>query len=587
MVLLRAALGQKGRCEMKVFETPMVVMSLLGLCLLPDPQVPAARADFVLGQRVDLGPTVNSPQNDNWPIISPDGLELYFASNRPGGYGADDIWMSQRASANDPWGPPVNLGPGINSAGYDRASSISSDGLTLYLYAQTTGYLPDLYTATRPTKDAPWEPRVNMGLVLNGPGGGSDGRWGSDYIGIISPDDLELFYSSWRAGTIGMCDIFVSTRATPLDPWGPPVNLGPMVNTSGRDFPMGISSDGLTLFIHADSRLGGFGGWDMWMTRRPYKGAAWSEPVNLGPSFNTSRPELGGVTVTPDGQWWAYVYEAQENGEPLGGDDLWLAPILPIVDFNGDGQVDGKDVLCMVAHWGTDDPVCDIGPFAWGDGTVDLQDLVVLANYLGKEVIDPKLLAHWTLDESEGGTAKDSVSGEDAFVMGEPVWQPEGGQVGGALQLDGIDDCVIIGFAWTPSEGPFSVLTWIKGGAPDQVVISHSQGFGGDNLLMVGAEGNLVTEFGSSAGANSALLSQTIITDGKWHRVGLVWDGSYRHLYVDGVEVVMDATPLPDLESGEGGVYIGAGKAMELGTYWSGLIDDVRIYNRVVQPAAQ
>jgi serine/threonine protein kinase/Tol biopolymer transport system component len=581
--LLNIALGQKGRCNMKSFQIPLLSMSLLGLCLLSGLDTAPTRADFVLGQRVDLGPTVNSPQNDNWPIISPDGLELYFASNRPGGYGADDIWMSKRASVNDPWGRPVNLGPGINSTGYDRASSISSDGLTLYLYAQTTGYLPDLYTATRPTKDAPWEPRVNMGLVLNGPGGGSDGHWGTDYLGVISPDDLELFYSSWRAGTIGMADIFVSTRATPLDPWGPPVNLGPMVNTSGRDFPMGISPDGLTLFIGADSRSGGLGGWDMWMTRRSFKGAAWTEPVNLGPSFNTSRAELGGVTVTPDGQW-VYIYEAQENGEPLGGDDLWLAPILPIVDFNGDGQVDGKDVLCMVAHWGTDDPVCDIGPFVWGDGTVELQDLIVLAEYLGKEFVDSTLIAHWALDESEGGTAKDSVGGEDAFVMGEPVWQPTGGMVGGALELDGIDDCVIIGFAWNPSEGPFSVLTWIKGGAPDQVVISHSRGFEGDNLLMVGAEGKLVTEFGSSNGANNALLSETVITDGKWHRIGFVWDGSYRHLYVDGAEVASDAEPLPGLESGEGSVYIGAGNGIQPDSLWSGLIDDVRIYNRAVRP---
>jgi hypothetical protein len=238
----------------------------------------------------------------------------------------------------------------------------------------------------------------------------------------------------------------------------------------------------------------------------------------------------------------------------------------------------------MVAHWGTDDPVCDIGPFAWGDGTVDLQDLVVLADYLGEEFIDPTLLAHWALDESEGGTAKDSVGGEDAFVIGEPVWQPTGGMVGGALELDGVDDCIITSFALDPSEGPFSILAWVKGGAPGQVVISHSQGFEGDNLLMVRAEGKLVTEFGSSDGTNNALLSETDITDGKWHRVGLVWDGSYRHLYVDGAEVASDAEPLNGLESGEGGVYIGASNGMEPGSLWSGLIDDVRIYNRVVSP---
>ena len=238
----------------------------------------------------------------------------------------------------------------------------------------------------------------------------------------------------------------------------------------------------------------------------------------------------------------------------------------------------------MVAHWGTDDPVCDIGPFAWGDGIVDLQDLIVLAEYLGKEFVDPTLIAHWALDESEGSIANDSISGDDAYVMGEPIWQPTGGMKGGALEFDGVDDCIITSFALDPSEGPFSILAWVKGGAPDQVVISHSQGFGGDNLLMVGAEGRLMTEFGSSDGTNNALLSETDITDGKWHRVGLVWDGSYSHLYVDGAEVARDDAPLSSLESGEGGVYIGAGNGIEPGSLWSGLIDDVRIYNRVVSP---
>ena len=209
--------------------------------------------------------------------------------------------------------------------------------------------------------------------------------------------------------------------------------------------------------------------------------------------------------------------------------------------------------------------------------------MIVLAEYIGKEVIDPALIAHWTLDESEGTFAGDSVGGKDGYVLGDAAWQPAGGQVAGALQLDGVDDCVVTSFVLDPSEGPFSVLAWIKGGAPGQVVISHSQGMGG-NCLMADAEGGLMTELGSSTGSNSALLSQTIITDGQWHRIGLVWDGSYRHLYVDGAEVARDDAQLPGLESGEGGLFIGAGNGIETGSLWSGLIDDVRIYNRVVSP---
>jgi hypothetical protein len=78
------------------------------------------------------------------------------------------------------------------------------------------------------------------------------------------------------------------------------------------------------------------------------------------------------------------------------------------------------------------------------------------------------------------------------------------------------------------------------------------------------------------------LLSQTAITDGNWHRVGFVRMGSARILYVDDLEVARDT--IPDLEGSENGHYIGAGSALESVGFFSGLIDDVRIYDRAITP---
>jgi hypothetical protein len=78
------------------------------------------------------------------------------------------------------------------------------------------------------------------------------------------------------------------------------------------------------------------------------------------------------------------------------------------------------------------------------------------------------------------------------------------------------------------------------------------------------------------------LQLQTNITDGNWHRIGLVWDGSNRTLYVDNVAVAEDTQA--NLEVSENSLLIGTGTAMEPGSFWSGLIDDVRIYNRAVRP---
>jgi hypothetical protein len=189
-------------------------------------------------------------------------------------------------------------------------------------------------------------------------------------------------------------------------------------------------------------------------------------------------------------------------------------------------------------------------------------------------------VAYWKLDETEGNIAYDSISDNDGMINGDPVWQPGGGMADGALQLDGLDDYVSTEFVMNPAEGPFSMFVWIKGGAPGQVVLSQK---GSVSWLCTDAgEGNLMTELKGFGRSAAALLSQAVITDGNWHRIGLVWDGSHRTLYVDDIAVAEDKQD--GMEGSDSGLYIGTGKAMESGTFFSGLIDDVRIYSRVVGP---
>src|SRR2546426_10667382 len=88
---------------------------------------------------VNLGPAINSGSNEQHPAISKDGLSLYFASDRAGGMGGLDIYVSQRSSVDDPWGPPANLGHNINSAGNDLAPTFSPDGHLLYFHSNGRG----------------------------------------------------------------------------------------------------------------------------------------------------------------------------------------------------------------------------------------------------------------------------------------------------------------------------------------------------------------------------------------------------------------------------------------------------------------
>jgi len=244
----------------------------------------------------------NSSYSDGNPDISADDLTLYFNSNRPEGYGERDIWLTTRATTDDPWSEPVNLGPTINGSYADLHPSISTDGLSLYYCSNRPGGWEDIdiYLSTRAMINDPWSEPVNLGPIVNSP----SWDWGPD----ISSDGLKLFFTSRRPGGYGGNDIWVTSRATTDDPWGEPKNLGPIVNDSGDNETPCISADGSILYFTTRSSN------------------AWGR----------------------------------------------LAPIIPIVDLNGDGIVDAADMCIVVDHWGENYSLCDVGPTPIGDGNVDV-----------------------------------------------------------------------------------------------------------------------------------------------------------------------------------------------------------------------
>jgi hypothetical protein len=310
------------------------------------------------------------------------------------------------------------------------------------------------------------------------------------------------------------------------------------------------------------------------MTKRQTVYDDWGEPRNLGPTVN-SLHEDNDPDLFADGS--ALLFTSDRPGG-CGGWDIWQASITPAVDFDGNGWVDVGDLLRLIESWGQGDSSCDIGPTVFGDGVVDAADLEVLMNYWGQEVQDDTLMAHWKLDETEGMIASDSAGQNDGTVIGVPAWQPADGAVDGALEFDGTT-FVVTESILNPSDGAFSVFAWVRGGTAGQAIISQ---VGGANWLMVDASGVLITELKNAGRFGTPLFSDTVVTGGPWHRVGFTWDGAIRSLYVDDVLVAQDTDT--GLADGHGGLNIGCGKDMTPGSFWSGLIDDVRIYNRVVKP---
>jgi L-ascorbate metabolism protein UlaG (beta-lactamase superfamily) len=244
-----------------------------------------------------------------------------------------------------------------------------------------------------------------------------------------------------------------------------------------------------------------------------------------------------------------------------------------------------KPDLAIPYHWGQ-----IIGTLADAQRFAELAQCPAMVMAVGETIGSDKwpvyspLIAHWTLDETEGDIAHNSVSENHIVLFGEPAWLPDGGKIDGALQFDGVNDYGTTDFVLDPADGPFSVFTWIKGDTPGQVIIAQFGGTGYGELWLCADEfyGKLMTCLVPTAIGRFApqfLVSEFVITDDQWHHAGFVWDGSYRALYADGIEVAKDADVQGRLKSADGCLHIGVSEVFYPSTFFSGLIDDIRIYN--------
>jgi|GEM_PF-2382077 len=342
----------------------------------------SVRADFIFGPATNLE-AVNSNSYDSGASVSSDGLELYFSSYRDGGLGASDIWVSKRPTKDADWGEPVNLGPSVNRGGADGAPSLTGDDLELYFSSRRSGGYGggDIWVSRRETKYSPWDQPVH----LESPANDSMNLWSVS----VSPDGLELYATTANGGSASM-DLWVIRRESKDAPWGAPENL--YINSADRDMCQALTPDGLGLVFSSGRGQMNQDTWnfDLWFSRRDSKQDPWGTPVKLGPSINSPYSDMASC-ISADGRMF-YFWDRESEGTRPGGKgqrDLWQAPIIPIVDFDGDGQANSNDLSILMQNWGLDEALCDIGPMPWGDGIVNAEDLMVLAEYV-PEIRSPR-----------------------------------------------------------------------------------------------------------------------------------------------------------------------------------------------------
>ena len=245
---------------------------------------PASSLESVSGASTEL----NTTFLDGCPILSRNGLQLYMASNRPNGLGNLDIWVAERASAEGAFGTPVNMGAPINSEFNDFCPSPLRDAHGFMFVSNRPGGCggADIYiTRFHPLNG--WEEPINLGCEVN-----ISADEAGPVLSFAEPGSPTLYFSSFRAGGPSGSNIYMS-RMTGNDSFAQ-AELVPNVNSDYDDIQPSVRHDGREL-VFASNRPGSLG-FDIWGASRDSIADAWSTPVNLGSNVNSvgneTRPSL-------------------------------------------------------------------------------------------------------------------------------------------------------------------------------------------------------------------------------------------------------------------------------------------------------
>ncbi len=239
---------------------------------------------------------INSPYDEQSPVWSPDGKSVYFTiANHPANVGGKqdpgDIWFTQVQGST--WSAPVHAGPLLNDRGYNAVAGISQDGSQLFLLshygngpspAKTQGIAVSKWTGSD------WSRPENLVIpyFMNKSG---------ILCGSLSADNSVFIFSAESYGTYGVEDIYVSINEG--GKWSEPRNLGQGINTQFQELSPSLSADNKTLYFASNGRKG-YGSFDIYSaTRVDESWTNWTVPQNLGPDVNSDGRELFYRVINP------------------------------------------------------------------------------------------------------------------------------------------------------------------------------------------------------------------------------------------------------------------------------------------------
>ncbi|MBW8041288.1 MAG: hypothetical protein FVQ85_14965 [Planctomycetes bacterium] len=417
-------------------------------------------------------------------------------------------------SVSSGWSTPVPVSE-VNTQYQEGTPFLSFDGLTLY-FARTdtsTFYYARIFEATR---SVPYGPFTSVSEVLISSNKHVRSPW-------VTPDNLRMYYAAQTETPI-LYQLKVSERASVNDPWPQGIDILEL-NMLGRLGALSLTADELIIFFDSPDIPGGLGGYDMWMATRPDMNSPFGQVTNLA-ELNTVTID-GGPYVTPDGL--TLLFYSNRNGSYQLFRATRQSLSEPFGNIEHLSAFDTPDGLSVSPGLSSDGSAL----YFIRQPSVDRSTRDIYVSY-----VDPGPIAHWKFDEGSGAIAYDSAGNNDGTIYGA-AWTT--GQLGGALDFDGVDDYVEVSddpsLRFTQYDS-FSVSFWAKpstGGYVFSKLQAYSQSgqFGyALRWLSTTSKFQFMT---SKSGIVNVFVDTTdnSATAGSWYHVTAVYDKKDMKVYLN------------------------------------------------------
>lgn len=195
-------------------------------------------------EAMNLGPPINTPENEGASTTSADGQYLFFTMcQNPQNIGSCDLWLT--FLKGDKWQPPIHMPDNVNTKYKETQPSLSADGKTLYFASNRPGGHGDMDIWKTTFEENHWTNPVNLGPNVNTPF--------DDECPFIHHDGVSLYFASDGWPGMGGRDLFL-TRQTNDGNWETPVNLGYPINTTGHEEGLIINRSGTKGYFSSDKK---------------------------------------------------------------------------------------------------------------------------------------------------------------------------------------------------------------------------------------------------------------------------------------------------------------------------------------------